>query len=467
MKGNGQPKKTVSTPGIVFLTAVLTLLLAGGTAYLTGYLGPQTHGNKSVEQPPSEPLSPGSEGVVPPDKKKGKILYWRAPMNPTEIYDKPGKSAMGMDLVPVYEDEMGSQEAVKINPVVQQNMGIRLAEVTKGPLTHTIRTYGHITPDETLTAQINLKTSGWIEKLFVDFTGKYVEKGEPLFEIYSPDLVAAQEEYLVAHRTLKRMPADAGKDLVMSSRMRLAYFDVPESEIKALEKSGKVNKTVMIRSPLSGFVIERKAEEGSYIKSGTTIFRIADLTRVWVDTHIYEYQLSWVKKGQLAEMTLPYLPGRVFEGRVAYVYPYLQAKTRDLIIRLEFRNPEMALKPEMYADVFIKAALKGEGLMVPSEAVIRSGRRNVVFVSMGEGKFEPRDVVLGPLLAHGQVQVLGGLTSGESVVVSGQFLLDSESSLKEAVRKMLDARLLKNTQKEEGDFFEDMDEDEDFFEDMK
>jgi len=456
MKANGQPGKSTSTLRVVLITVVFTLLLAGGTAHFMGYLGPPEH-TQGVNQDSQSGHHPqDTQEISSSDTKKGKILYWRAPMNPTEIYDKPGKSAMGMDLVPVYEDDITDQKAVKIDPVIQQNMGIRLGKVKKGPLVHTVRTYGHITPDETLTAQVNLKTSGWIEKLFVDFTGKYVKKGEPLFEIYSPDLVAAQEEYLVAHRALKRMPGGTGKGLIVSSRRRLLYFDVPESEIEAIEKSGKAKKTLMIRSPLSGFVIERKAEEGSYIKTGTKVFQIADLSRVWVDAHIYEYELSWIAKGQRAEMTLPYLPGRIFKGTVAYVYPYLQPKTRDLVIRLVFQNPEMELKPEMYADVFIKAALKGEGLMVPSEAVIRSGQRNVVFVSMGEGKFMPRDVLLGPSLDHGQVQVLVGLMVGEEVVVSGQFLLDSESNLKEAVRKMLDAGLVKSAKKEEEDFFGDM-----------
>lgn len=455
MKADGQRRKPGSAVFIVFLTAVLTLLLAGGTAYFIGYLGPRKHAQGVKKGPPSEHPQ-DAEVISSSDEKKGKILYWRAPMNPTEIYDKPGKSAMGMDLVPVYEDEVTGQEAVKIDPVTQQNMGIRLGKVRKGPLVHTIRTYGHITPDETLTAQVNLKTSGWIEKLYVDFTGKYVKKGEPLFDLYSPDLVAAQEEYLAAHRTRKQMPGGTGWDLLTSSKRRLQYFDVPESEIEAIERSGKVKKTLMIRSPLSGFVIERKAEEGAYIKAGTSVFRIADLSRVWVDAHIYEYQFSWIAKGQQAEMTLPYLPGKTFSGTVAYVYPYLQPKTRDLIIRLVFQNPEMELKPEMYADIRIKTVLKGEGLMVPSEAVIRSGRRNVVFVSIGEGKFVPRDVILGPLLDNERVQVLGGLVAGESVVTSGQFLLDSESNLKEAVRKMLDAKVQKELKKEDEDFFSDM-----------
>ena len=456
MKTDGHVRKPGSVMVTVFLTAVLTLLLAGGTAYWMGYLGPREHAQGVKNGPQSKEHLQGAREMSSSDTEKGKILYWRAPMNPTEIYDKPGKSAMGMDLVPVYEDEMIGQEAVKIDPVIQQNMGIRLAKVTKGPLIHTIRTYGHITPDETLTAQVNLKTSGWIEKLFVDFTGKYVKKGEPLFEIYSPDLVAAQEEYLVAFRSLGRAGGPGGRSMLESSQRRLRYFDVPESEIQALEKSGKVNKTVMIRSPLSGFVIQRNAEEGAYIKAGTMVFRIADLSRVWVDAHIYEYEFSWIVEGQQAEMTLPYLPGRTFRGTVAYVYPYLQPKTRDLIIRLVFQNPEMELKPEMYADVSIKTVLKGEGLMVPSEAVIRTGVRNVVFVSSGHGKFVPRDLVLGPLLDNDRVQVLAGVTAGESVVTSGQFLLDSESNLKEAVRKMMDAKTKAALKKEDKDFFADM-----------
>lgn len=447
MKADGYGRKPGSHLVIVFLTVILTLLLAGGTAYFMGYLRVPA---PPVEHPQAEQQTASS------DIKKGGILYWRAPMNPTEIYDKPGKSAMGMDLVPVYEDEMTDQQAVKIDPVTQQNMGIRLAKVTKGLLVHTLRTYGHITPDETRTAQVNLKTSGWIEKLHVNFTGKYVRKGEPLFDMYSPELVAAQEEYLVAFRTVGQSRSAGRKSLLGSSRNRLRFFDVPESEIQALEESGKVKKTVMIRSPLSGFVIRRNAEEGAYIKAGTMVFRIADLSRVWVDSHIYEYELSTVQKGQQAEMTLPYLPGKTFRGTVAYVYPYLQPKTRDLVIRLEFQNPEMELKPEMYADIRIKTVLKGEGLTIPSEAVIRTGRRNVVFISSGKGKFLPRDVILGPLLDNERVQVLAGLTDGESVVISGQFLLDSESNLKEAVRKMLDAKVIKKAKKEEADFFEDM-----------
>lgn len=456
MKGDGQPRKPGFTLLIVFSTALLTLLLAGGSAYFMGYLGPREHGKGIVEGPPFGEHPETTQEVSPFDAKKRKILYWRAPMNPNEIYAKPGKSAMGMDLVPVYEDDIGEEGAIKIDPVTQQNMGIRMAKVKRGPLVRTIRTYGHVTPDETLTAQVSPKTSGWIEKLYVDFTGKYVEKGEPLFDLYSPELVAAQEEYLVAHRILRRRPGESGRSMLESSRRRLEYFDVPESEINAIEKSGRVKKTMMIRSPLNGYVIERKAEEGAFVQAGSMVFRIADLSRIWVDTHIYEYELSWVGEGQEAEMTLSYLPGEVFSGKVSYVYPYLQPKTRDLVIRLEFENPDMKLKPDMYADVWIKTKAKGEGLMIPSEAVIRSGERNVVFVKRGKGKFWPRDVKLGLSLDNGKVQVLTGLIPGELVVTSGQFLLDSESKLREAVQKMLEAKTAK--QIEEEDFFEDLEE---------
>ncbi|UCF57717.1 MAG: efflux RND transporter periplasmic adaptor subunit [Deltaproteobacteria bacterium] len=442
MAENKEDKIPSSPFRVAVLTAVLTLLVAGGSAYFLGYLGPQK-GEQAIEQGGGR-----------------KIAYWRAPMNPTEIYDKPGKSAMGMDLVPVYEDELVGGVEIKVDPVTQQNMGIRTAMVEKGPLVHTIRTYGHVTYDETQTAQVSPKISGWIEKIHVDFTGKYVEKGQPLFELYSPDLFAAQEEYLVTYRNLKRLSGRADKGLLASARQRLRYFDVADSEIRAMEKSGKINKTVTIRSPFSGIVTLKNAEAGSHIKAGTTVYRIADLSRVWVETHIYEYELAWVSEGQEAEMTLPYLPGRAFHGRVAYVYPYLQPKTRDVVIRIEFENPDMVLKPDMYADIRIKITGKEDGLIIPAEAVIRSGERNVVFVARENNKFTPRDVTLGRSLDDRKVQVLTGLAPGEVVVTSGQFLLDSESKLNEAVQKMLEAKRVevKEAPDSEEDFFEDMEE---------
>jgi Cu(I)/Ag(I) efflux system membrane fusion protein/cobalt-zinc-cadmium efflux system membrane fusion protein len=484
-------KKATSPYRVAALTAVLTIIISGSAAYFFGYLGPKDkeHSKKATEKKiaywraPMNPTEiydkPGKSSMgmdlVPVyedavntpssrDKTERKIAYWRAPMDPTEIYDEPGKSSMGMDLVPVYEDELVAGVDVNIDPVTQQNMGLRTAVVEKAPLAHTIRTYGHITADETRTVQVNLKFNGWIEKLYVDFKGKFVEKGQPLFEIFSPELLAAQEEYLVAHRSMSRGLIQGGKDLLASSRRRLQYFDVPESEIQAIEKTGTVKKTLMLRSPASGFVIQKNVEEGAFVKAGTMTFRIADLSRVWVEAHIYEFELPWIAEGQEAEMTLSYQPGKVFSGKVSYIYPYLQPKTRDIVIRLEFENPIMELKPDMYANVRLKTNTDVEGLVIPSEAVLRSGERNVVFVMREGGKFTPRDVTLGSSVDGGMVHILSGLAPGEVVVTSGQFLLDSESKLKEAIQKMLEAKRIKlkearEIEDEEEDLLKDVEED--------
>jgi Cu(I)/Ag(I) efflux system membrane fusion protein/cobalt-zinc-cadmium efflux system membrane fusion protein len=484
-------KKATSPYRVAALTAVLTIIISGSAAYFLGYLGPKDkeHSKKATEKKiaywraPMNPEEiydkPGKSAMgmdlMPvyedetntssgKDQMERKIAYWRAPMDPTEIYDKPGKSAMGMDLVPVYEDELVSGVDVIIDPVTQQNMGLRTAFVNKAPLVHNIWTYGHITADETRTVQVNPKFNGWIEKLYVDFTGKFVEKDQPLFEIFSPELLSAQEEYLVALRSMSRELAERGKDLLASSRRRLQYFDVPESEIRAIEKTGIVKKTLMIRSPVTGFVIQKNVEEGVFVKAGTMIFRIADLSRVWVEAHIYEFELPWIAKGQEAEMTLSYQPGKVFSGKVTYIYPYMQPKTRDVVIRLEFENPIMELKPDMYASVRIKTNTEIEGLVIPSEAVLRSGERNVVFVMREGGKYTPRDVTLGVSVDGGMVHILSGLAPNEVVVTSGQFLLDSESKLKEAIQKMLEAKRVKlrearEIEDEEEDLLKDVEED--------
>jgi Cu(I)/Ag(I) efflux system membrane fusion protein/cobalt-zinc-cadmium efflux system membrane fusion protein len=501
MANNLADKRPVAQWRVAAVSAILTLVLAGGGAYFLGYLGPRVNHKPADEtavggserkiaywRAPMNPTEiydkPGKSAMgmdlVPVYEDEigsnnagvntdRKIAYWRAPMNPTEIYDKPGKSAMGMDLVPVYEDELVGGVEVSVDPVTQQNMGIRTAVVKTEPLVFTIRTYGHITADETLTTQINSKTSGWIEKLYIDFTGKFVAEGEPLYEIYSPELLAAQEEYLVAYQNMQRLTGRDNERLLTSARRRLENFDIAAGEIELIEKSGRVKKTLTVRSPASGFVIQRTAEEGGYVKEGTMLFRIADLSRVWVEAHIYEYEFSWVSEGQEAEMTLPYQPGKVFSGRVSYVYPYLQPRTRDVVVRLEFENPQLALKPDMYVDVRIKSSFGREGLVIPSEAVIRSGERNVVFVTRDDHKFTPRDVTLGLPVDGGKIQILTGLAAGETVVTSGQFLLDSESKLKEAVQKMLEAKREKSKAPEtaEEDFFEDMEENDDFFKDLE
>ncbi len=399
------------------------------------------------------------------------VAYWRAPMDPMEIYEKPGKSKMGMDLVPVYDDELVGGVDIRIDPVTEQNMGVRTAPVEEGPLVHTIRTYGHVTYDETRLARISPKVDGWIEKLHVDFTGDQVEMGRPLFEIYSPRLLAAQEEYLTAIRGRNGSGRSGGGSLFASARRKLAYFDMADREIEALEAARAVSKTVLIRSPYRGVVIRKNAVEGGFVKAGQTVYAIADLTRVWVEAHIYEYELDRVAVGQEAEMILPYRPGQTWRGKVAYIDPYLQQKTRDVIIRLEFDNPDLALKPDMYADVRVKTGGGDRGLIIPSEAVIRSGERNVVFVARGSGRFTPRETTLGMSLDNGRIQVLSGVGPGDLVVTSGQFMLDSESKLQEAIQKMMaaDSEPVKAKKTGADDFFDDMNtgSTDDFFEEME
>jgi Cu(I)/Ag(I) efflux system membrane fusion protein/cobalt-zinc-cadmium efflux system membrane fusion protein len=481
--------KGVASFRVILVTTVISVSVFGLAAYLGGFLAipHATHTSLPAEKTPAkesqalyscgmhpwivskEPgncpicgmsLTPKREAKNDQDALgERKIAYWRAPMNPMEIYDKPGKSAMGMDLVPVYEDELSGGVEITIDPVTRQNMGLRVATAEKGPLTYTIRTYGHITYDETRKSQINPKFSGWLEKVYVDFTGQIVENGEPLFDIYSPDLITVQEDYLEALRNFKLNPSPSNATIRDSVRKRMHFFDISETEVKAMEKRGSASHALTIRSPFRGVVTGKSnAVQGAYVREGSTVYEITDLSRVWVEAHIYEYELSSVTPGLSAEMTLPYLPGRTFLGEVSYVYPYLQRQTRDVVVRIEFDNPDLELKPDMYATVFIKTRPAGEGIIIPDESVIRSGKRNIVFITRGDGKFIPREITLGMALDNGNVQVIEGIAPGETVVTSGQFLLDSESRLKEATQKMMAPTPPLTPQKTEteDDFFSDM-----------
>lgn len=425
---------------------------------------------------------------------KPKIIYWRAPMDPMEIYDEPGKSKMGMDLVPVYEDEAeagGDEDGlvggvdIKIDPVVQQNMGLKTARVQKGGLSHTIRTYGHITYDDTRTFAVSAKAGGWVEKLHADYTGYFVEKGAPLYQIYSPSLVAAQEEYLTAFKNFTRHKTPFNDELLTSAKKRLSFFDIGNQEIKEIETTGRVRRQMTIRSPYTGVVIQKKILEGAYVKPGASLFTISDLSRVWVEAHIFEYEQTRVRLGQTVEMILSFEPDRIYSGEITYIFPYLQPKTRDVVIRIEFDNPDLVLKPDMFARIHIETGQGSEGLSIPAEAVIHSGDSKIVFVQKNGGKFSPRQVTIGMALDGGNTQVITGLSQDETVVVSGQFLLDSESKLKEAIQKMMDSqkKVPKNEAKSKtgsdasrDGFFDDMDEtdglektntaDDDFFKDM-
>jgi RND family efflux transporter MFP subunit len=387
------------------------------------------------------PAVPAKEGG--PSAKR-KILYWKSSMNPDEIHSEPGKDSMGMDLVPVYEGEAAAG-TIRIDPVVEQDMGVRLDKVKRGPLAKAVRTVGFVDYDETTLAVVTTKVDGWVEKLYVDQTGAQVHAGDPLFELYSPALFSAQEEYLAALRNLQKkdmplIPRSRGDSeaLVRDARTRLEYFDISPGQIAQLERSGKIGKTLTIHAPFTGIVTHKNVVEGQRITAGMEIFRIADLSTVWVIAKVFEYDLPYVHLGQETYMTLSYAPGQTFRGRVTYVYPYLEAKTREASVRVEFHNPGYELKPGMYATVTLVSQVADEATLVPDVAVINTGLRSVVFTMPQPGRFEAREVKIGLRAENNYLQVLAGVDPGETVVVSGQFLLDSESRLREAALKFME-----------------------------
>jgi Cu(I)/Ag(I) efflux system membrane fusion protein len=325
--------------------------------------------------------------------------------------------------------------SIRLSPDRQQLIGVVLTPVAIRPMTREVRTVGRVEYDERRLAFVNTKFAGWIERLDVDFTGVFVRKGQTLMAIYSPELVSAQEEYLLALKATRSMPrAASSRELLEASRRRLLLWDIRPEHIDELKRTGKASRTLDIHSPISGYVIEKMALQGLRVEPGMNLYKIADISRVWIDAAIYEYEVPLIKLGQDATVDLSYAPGEVLRGRVSYVYPYLDEKTRTVRVRLEFPNPHAALKPGMYADVVLKAE-RGEALAVPQTAILDTGSRKLVFVSRGEGRFDPREIKTG-YLAGGYYQVLEGLAQGDKVVTSANFLIDSESQLSTATGQM-------------------------------
>jgi Cu(I)/Ag(I) efflux system membrane fusion protein len=379
-------------------------------------------------------------------KAEKKIKYWQAPMDPAYIRDEPGKSPMGMDLIPVYDegdDDKMEAGTVKIDPVTIQNIGVRTERVERKTLTKTVRTVGIVDYDEKRVYHVNTKIEGWVEKLYVDFTGQKVNKDDYLLEIYSPKLVATQEEYLLAKSYQEKAGGatdlPGGGSVLELAKKRLELWDVPRHQIRELEESGVIKKTIHVHSPARGIVVKKNVKEGMFVKPGINLYTIADLSRVWVYADVYEYEMAWVKVGQEAEMVLAAYPGRVFMGKVTFINPFMEPKTRTVKVRLEFDNTEGMLKPDMFANVMLKSRLESAAVAVPVEAVLLSGERSVVMVARGGGKFTPKEVTLG-VEAGGYYEVIGGLKAGEEVVTSAHFLIDSESRLKEAISKMLELK---------------------------
>jgi Cu(I)/Ag(I) efflux system membrane fusion protein len=393
-------------------------------------------------------------------------LFYRNPMNPSVTSPVPAKDSMGMDYVPVYADDDSNQKdpagTVKVDPVIAQNIGVRTTTAKRTSITRTIRAVARVDFNEERMARLHPKVEGWIEELRVDKTGENVEKDTILLSIYSPRLVSTQQEYLLALnnlQALKSSPIDeirrGAEELAVSSRERLMLFDVPEHQIRELEQTHKIQKNLHIHSPVAGTVINIGAREGQYVTPKTELYMVVDLSTVWVYADIYEYELPWVRVGDEVEMTLAGVPGKTFTGKLDYIYPYAEARTRSIKVRLTFDNPELLLKPEMFAEVVIQSDKRIDAIVIPSEAVIRSGQSERVFVVRAPGKFEPVIVKLG-FQSAGQVAVLEGIEEGDEVVISAQFLLDSESSLREATRKMME---IKDTEPADGTEMDGMDMD--------
>jgi Cu(I)/Ag(I) efflux system membrane fusion protein/cobalt-zinc-cadmium efflux system membrane fusion protein len=367
-----------------------------------------------------------STGVEPSGESEASAELYTCGMHPQVAHEGPGTCPIcGMDLVPVHQDEAPGESTpggVSIDSVVAQNMGVRVEPARRQTVFRHLRSIGEVQVGEDQISVVNLRFSGWVERIHVDKTGDPVEKGQPLIEIYSPDLVAAQEEYLLALRS-----QGAKSELARSARRKFDLWDIARGDIAAVAKSGKVRRALAIRSPRTGFVLDKNVVEGARVMAGQDLYRIGDLRRIWVTAEIYEFDAPWVAVGQPAQMELSHEEGKI-------------EVTRTLTVRLEFENPDMRLKPGMFATVYIQYRRVDDVLAIPTEAILDSGRRKIVFASVGNGHFEPREIVTGLVGDRHVTEVLSGIEEGEEIVVSGQFLIDSESQLQEAIRKMLDRR---------------------------
>ena len=460
--------KNLKTPLIILL---LVIALAGGY-FLGGMGGHGEHGSETaadkgaaeqvqytcgmhpfiIQDEPGNcpicgmkltPLKPGTGGgTQATGTAERTVKHWISPMDPTYVREEPGQDYMGHDLVPVYEG--GSGSVITIDPVTTQNMGVRTVMVSRENLHREIRAVGRIGYEESSQYMVNSKVGGWIERLHVNQTGQLVKKGQPLLEIYSPELVSAQQEYLLALRHRAELAKSSfaeigagGERLLEAARQRLQYWDISARQIARLEQSGQAQKTMTLYAPFNGIVSEKKAFEGMSLMPGMELMQISDISRVWVYADIYEYEIPWVKPGQPATVEFPYAGNKSLPGEISFIYPVVDPVTRTVQVRIELANPGLELKPDMFANVRLQAESAKDVLAIPIDAVLNSGTGQHVFVALGEGRFEPRKVKTGLQGENGQVEILAGLNDGEQVVTSAQFMLDSESKLREAIQKMI------------------------------
>lgn len=392
-------------------------------------------------------LGRGHQMAAPAPDGRGEPLFYRHPMDPTISSPVPAKDEMGMDYVPVYADDAAGAAGatVRIDPAVVQNMNVQSVPVERHDLAHDVRSVGYLEYDPERMVSVTTKYEGWVEKVYVNHVGEPVTAGQPLFEIYSPELLQTGQELLSALQYAKRF-ADAPEDarhraeaLVEAARTRLGYWDISARQIAELEKSGEVFRTLEVVAPASGLVMKRlPGLEGMALRPGMETFHIADLSSLWLSVEVFEDQVAWIEVGTPAEVTFNYSPSEIFRGTVRIIEPEFSERTRTLRVKLEVPNPDGRLRAGMFATVVFRPVAARRALTVPSLAVLRTGQRQMVVVELGDGRFAPREVTLGHE-GRGRVEVLAGLEEGERVVTSAQFLIDSEASLQEAVQKMIAA----------------------------
>jgi RND family efflux transporter, MFP subunit len=419
-------------------------------------MNPEHHYNKPGKAPDGMDLVPAYDDhsnassmgtgsthatMSSPGSSNRKVLYWYDPMHPSYKADKPGIAPdCGMELVPKYaEDNMSKMPVgtVVIPEDKQSLAGVRTTVVERKALVRDIRTTAQIVADESRISHVHVKTSGYLDKVFVDYIGQLVKKGQPLFTLYSPDLVSTQEEYLIAKRgnaTLGGAPfkdvAQGAQSLLDSTRQRLKLWDISDEQIKRLDETGKVERDMTFYSPVTGFVTDRKAFPQTSVTPDTELYTVSDLSQVWATADIFEYEVPFVHIGQRVTFTLSYYPGKPYTGTISYIYPTVDPQTRTVKVRVDLPNPDFTLKPQMFADAQLKVNY-GVQVLVPQEAVLDSGNAQQVFVVHDGDTFEPRKVTVGPVV-DGKVAILSGLKPGEKIVSSGNFLIDSESRMKSA-----------------------------------
>ena len=406
---------------------LVVALLAAGGGYWMGNRGAAGHDNAAA------PIAGETGG-----KKEPKVLYYRNPMGLADTSPVPKKDSMGMDYIPVFEEEQDAEPAspnqIRISTDKVQKLGVRTEKASLKAIEKVVRAAGRIEPDERRTYVIAPKFEGYVERLHINATGQPIAKGQPLFEVYSPELVSAQREYAIAVQGVQALSGSEGsaqsgmKQLADSALARLKNWDISDEQIRTLARSGEARRTMTFRSPVSGVVTEKKALQGMRFMPGEMLYQVADLSSVWVLADVFEQDIGLLKTGANAKVRINAYPDKEFAGKVTYVYPTLNADTRTAQVRVELSNPGQLLKPGMFANVELAVAARSNAVTVPVSAVIDSGTRRIVLIQLKEGRFEPRQVRLG-LRSDDYVEVLEGVTEGEEVVVAANFLIDAESNL--------------------------------------